>query len=128
MNADNLTLGQIKELMRCFAPNNDNTQNTGTLNTHVGTKVIIRTQSSGVWFGKLIEKSGTEVILEDARRLYYWKAKKSISLSGVAVYGVQDCSKICPAIKKQWLDAIEIISCTDDAINSIESQRDVKAS
>ena len=59
--------------------------------------------------------------------MYYWKANKSISLSGVAVHGVSDESKICPEIKKQWLNAIEIISLTDVCIKSIEAQADVEA-
>lgn len=125
MNIDDLTLGQIKQLRNLLG---QQTSSKGEgLQTHLGQKVIIRTYSAGVWFGELIEKSGTEVILKDARRLWYWKAKKSISLSGVAVYGLDDVSKICPAIEKQWLDAIEIISCTDEAIKSIESQKDVEA-
>ena len=126
MNIDDLTLGQLKEITKMMGATGGANQE--TLNSHIGEKVIIRTYSAGVWFGKLIEKAGNEVILQNARRMYYWKANKSISLSGVAVYGVQDCSKICPAIEKQWLNAIEIISCTDEAIKSIESQKDVEAS
>lgn len=97
------------------------------LNSHVGQKVIVRTYSAGVWFGELIEKSGREVILKNARRMYYWQAKKSISLSGVAVYGLTDESKICPSVEKQWLEAIEILSLTDKAISTIEEQEDVEA-
>ena len=125
MTTDDLILGQITQLQNLWGDNNT-VKNEG-LNSHLGEKVIIRTYSAGVWFGELAEKSGTEVILKDARRLWYWKACKSISLSGVAVYGLDDSSKVCPAIKKQWLDAIEIISCTDKAIKSIESQKDVEA-
>ena len=124
MNINELTIGQAKELANLF---NNKTQNEG-LNSHLGEKVIVRTYSAGVFFGKLIEKIGTEVILEDARRLYQWHAKKSISLSGVAVYGInQDKSKICPPIKKQWLDAIEIISLTETSIKSLEEAKDVEA-
>ena len=124
MNINELTIGQAKELSNLL---NNKTQNEG-LNSHLGEKVIVRTYSAGVFFGKLIEKSGTEVILEDARRLYRFWAKKSISLSGVAVYGInQDKSKICPRIKRQWLDAIEIISLTETAIKSLEEAIDVEA-
>ena len=124
MNVNDLTLGQIKQLQSMF--NNNQTANQG-LNSHIGEKVIVRTYSAGVWFGELIEKSGTEVILKDARRMWYWKANKSISLSGVAVYGISSESNICPRISRQWLDAIEIISCTDVAIKSIEDAPDVEA-
>ncbi len=123
---DNLTIGEAKELAKLFGATTS--QNHG-LNSHLGEKVIIRTYSAGVWFGKLVEKSGNEVILEDARRMWLWHAKKSISLSGVAVYGInREKSKICPEIKKQWLEAIEIISLTKEAIESIEGAEDVEAS
>lgn len=124
MNINDLTIGQARELASLFSQSSSS----DGLNCHISEKVIVRTYSAGVWFGTLTQKSGTEVILKDARRMYYWKARKSISLSGVAVHGVSDKSKICPAISKQWLDAIEIISLTDVAINTIEDQSDVEAS
>ena len=99
-----------------------------TLNRMVGKKVIIRTYSAGVFFGLLVEKSGNEVILEDARRLYRWWAVKSISLSALAVYGIKhDRSKICVTVPEIWLEAIEILSCSDVAIESIERAENVKA-
>ena len=120
MNIDSMTIGQIKTIQALFQPST----NTAGLNTHVGERVIIRTYKAGVWLGKLVEKSGREVILKDARRMWRWHAKESISLSGVAVYGInQDKSKIAPAISKQWLEAIEIMTLSDVAINSIEARR-----
>lgn len=106
----------------------DDSSHAGGLSNHLGEKVIVRTYSAGVWFGELTEKSGSEVILKNARRMYYWKAKKSISLSGVAVYGISSESKICPAVEKQWLEVIEILALTDAAIKTIEDQEDVEAS
>ena len=101
---------------------------TGSLNEMIGKKVIIRTYSAGVWFGTLSQKSSNEVILTDARRMWRWWAAKSISLSGVAVYGVKaDKSKIAPSVNDVWLEAIEIIPCTDMAIASIEGCKDVEA-
>jgi hypothetical protein len=41
-----------------------------------------------VWFGRLEQKDGNEVILKDARRMWFWCCKKSISLSGVVVNGM----------------------------------------
>jgi hypothetical protein len=125
MNINELTIGEAKELANLF--NNKASSNDG-LNSLIGEKVIIRTYSAGVHFGTLIEKSGTEVILKDSRRLWYWKAIKSISLSAVAKYGLSDKSKVAPEVEKQWLDAIEIIPCTKEAIKSIEGQKDVEAS
>jgi len=125
MNINELTLGQIKEIQSLT---NNNTATTDGLNQHIGQKVIIRTYSAGVWFGKLDKKSGKEVILTEARRMYRWWAKKSISLSGCALYGIQHSnSKICAPVDSIWLEAIEIIECTDVAIKSISEAEEVEA-
>lgn len=94
----------------------------------IGKKVIVRTYSAGVWFGTITEKCGNEVILKYARRMWLWWAAKSISLSAVALYGIKQAnSKIAPAVDTVWIEAIEIIPCTEDAINSIEEAPDAKA-
>lgn len=100
-----------------------------TLNSMIGKKVIIRTYSAGVWFGTLSEKAKNEVILTQARRMYKWWAAQSITLSACAKFGInQDRSKIVEAIPYVWLEAIEIIPCTDIAIESIEGAQSVVAS
>lgn len=116
-----LSISELKELMT----NNDREQ---TLTPFINEKVIVRTYSAGVWYGTLKEKAGREVIITDARRMWRWQAAKSISLSGVVAYGIKDeGSKICPAVNAIWLEAIEIIPCTDGAIKSIEAAPDVEA-
>ena len=94
--------------------------NTKSLNTMIGKKVMIRTYSAGVWFGTLEQKAGNEVILKDARRLWRWWAAESISISAVAIHGIKrDKSKIVEPVDLVWLEAIEIIPCTETAIDSI---------
>ena len=124
MSIENLTIKEAQELAALFG-----NQSTPKLdNFSVGKKVIIRTYSAGVWFGELSQKSGNEVILKNARRLWYWKAAKSISLSGVANFGIiEDDSKIAPKVESIWLEAIEIIPTTDKATDSIEGAKDAKA-
>lgn len=125
MNIDDLTFGELKQIAAMFSGNNATKDG---LSEQIGEYVIIRTYSAGVWFGKLEKKAGNEVILSEARRMYKWWAAKSISLSGVAVYGIiPEKSKICPPIAKQWLEAIEIISMTDEAIKSLKGAPDVEA-
>lgn len=69
----------------------------GLDNFAIGNTVIIRTYSSGVWFGVLEKKCKNEVILKDARRMWRWWCRESISLSGVVCYGInQKKSKIAP--------------------------------
>ena len=126
MDIYDLTLRQAKTLSDLFAQNAEKKE--VGLSTMIGQKVIVRTYSAGVFFGELIEKSGTEVILKNARRMYYWKANKGISLSACALYGVSDESKIVEAVPSQWLDAIEIIPCSDIAITSLEGASNVEAS
>lgn len=124
MSINDLTIGEAKELVSIFG----SSQKESTLTSMIGQKVIIRTYSAGVHFGTLSEKAGNEVILKNARRMYKWWAVKSISLSGVALYGTKhDKSKICPPLKSIWLEAIEIIECTEEAINSIEGAPNVEA-
>ncbi len=120
MNIDSMTIGDFKKLSALLKGQQDNNID----NYFLGKKVIIRTCSAGVWFGELKEKEGTEVILKNARRLWRWQTKKGISLSEIAVYGVNDKnSKICISVETQWLDAIEIILCKEDAITSIEQAK-----
>lgn len=125
MNINDLTVGEAKELAAMFG---DTKQDNDGLCSMIGKKVIIRTYSAGVWFGKLSQKSGKEVILENGRRMYQWWAAESISLSGVAIYGIkQDKSKIIEAVPEIWLEAIEILPCSDVAIKSLEGAPNVKA-
>lgn len=124
-NIDDLTIGEAKKLANLFS--STPAQESG-LNSFVGKKVIIRTYSAGVFFGEIVEKSGSEVILKNARRLYYWKTNNNgISLSEVANSGLDDCSKVCQATSLHWLEAIEIIICSQESIKSIESKNDYKA-
>ena len=93
----------------------------------IGQEVIIRTYSAGVWFGRLKEKEGEEVILTDARRMWRWWANESISLSGVALYGInQEKSRIAGAINSVWVQAIEIIPISGKAAESIRTAEETE--
>lgn len=95
-------------------------------NQLLGKYVIVRTYSAGVHAGVLAEKHGTEVVLQNARRLWHFQVPrgKSISLSAVAVDGIDDArSKIPNAVPSIWLDAIEIIPTSDVARKSIEGAK-----
>ena len=118
-----VTLKEIAELLGA-----KNTTAESSLNSFViGKEVIIRTYSAGVWFGRLKEKSGNEVILTEARRMWRWWAKKSISLSGVALYGIkQEDSRIAGAIDTVWLQAIEIIPISGTAAESIRTAQETE--
>jgi len=124
MNINDLTLGQIKEI--CTLVGTNKNESSG-LNSMIGKKVIVRTYSAGVWFGELEQKDRNEVILKNARRMWRWWAKEGISLSSVAVHGVnKDKSKIAESVGMVWLEAIEIIPCEGTAILNIESAQNAK--
>ena len=85
-----------------------------------GTRVLIRTYSSGVHFGTLISKEGQEVHLEQARRLWSWQG--ALSLSEIASKGVDiKNSKISVPVEEILLtQAIEIIPIHKDSnMNSL---------
>ena len=88
-------------------------------------KVIVRGDRSGVFFGTLVGKDGSEVELKDCRRLWYWDGAATISQ--LAVDGTQrpnECKFTVSVNNIIILDAIEIIPCTEDAISSIEGVKE----
>ncbi len=90
-------------------------------------KVLIRADRAGVFFGTLKEKNGTEVTLTDCRRLWYWDG--AASLSQLAVDGTSKpdkCTFTVTVPEITILGAIEIIPCTDKAIESIEGVKEWK--
>ena len=128
INIDDLTLGQIKELRALSMFSNNDGANKNSIDALlIGKKVIVRTYSAGAWFGTLKEKTGSEVILCDARRLWKFKAVDGICLSAVAQNGIEQCnSRISIANPIQWLDSIEIIPCSVKAALSIEGAENAK--
>ena len=129
MDINDLTLVQVQQLKEMFSGSCLPQQSSKPIaSSMIGNKVIIRTYSAGVWFGELSEKSGSEVIVKNARRLWKWWAKESISLSAVAIHGLNlEKSKVCEALDSIWLDAIEIIPCSESAIKSIQKAKNVSA-
>ena len=127
-NIDNLTFGELKQIAALFQASNSAQAPAEGLNGMVGKKCIIRTCSAGVWFGTVEQKSGNEVIVTNARRMWRWWAAESISLSAVALHGVlHEMSKIAEAVPSIWLEAIELIPASDKAIKSIEGAANVQA-
>ena len=78
--------------------------------------VIVRTYSAGVFVGELKSRSGQEVVLLNARRLWYWDG--AASLSQLAMEGVskpENCKFPCEVDKVELLQAIEILDVTEKA-------------
>jgi len=83
--------------------------------------VIVRTYSAGVFYGYLEERTGQEVVLRQARRMWQWYGA---SLSECAQSGTPDISKckFPEAVDRvELLQAIEILDLTDKAKKSLDS-------
>ena len=88
---------------------------------NIGKKVIIRGNGSGVEFGTLVAQNGSEVTLENARRIWYWDGAASLSqLAKDGTTNPHNCKFTVTVDSITILDATEIIPCTDKAIKSIE--------
>lgn len=84
--------------------------------------VIVRTYSAGVFAGVLEARKGQEVVLSEARRLWYWKG--AASLSQLAVDGVKypnECKFPAAVSNIELTQAIEILDTTKTARKIIES-------
>lgn len=128
MNIEDLTIRQVNEI-KSFFTDATCSQSADVAQSFIGKYVIIRTYSAGNWAGYLEKKSGGEVILSQARRLFRWfSGGNSISLSGVATHGVvYNKSRIVEPVDSIWLEAIEIIPATAAATNSIKGAPHDKA-
>ena len=83
--------------------------------------VIVRTYSAGVFAGTLVSRNGQEVVLKDARRIWYWSG--AASLSQLAMEGTKDpagCKFPCQVDRVELLQAIEILDATPEARKSLE--------
>ena len=84
--------------------------------------VIVRTYSAGVFAGTLESRKGKEVVLSNARRLWFWSG--AASLSQLAVSGTSNpsaCKFPIPVSSVTLLEAIEILDVTPAARASIEA-------
>jgi len=87
-----------------------------------GRYVIVRTYSAGVFAGTLKSRKGQEVVLSNARRIWYWTG--AASLSQLAVEGTKkpdQCKFPCEVPNVELLQAIEILDVTRDAEKSIKA-------
>jgi len=87
----------------------------------MGQFVIVRSRDSGVHAGTLVSVQDRTIRLTGSRRLWYWKAAKGHTLSGVALHGLDPAvSKIAGEVGEiVILDVCEIIPTTPAAGQSI---------
>ena len=82
---------------------------------------IVRTYSAGVFAGYIESRSNREVVLRNARRLWYWDGANS--LSELAMHGTakpENCKFPCTVERVVLLETIEILNVSNAAKKSIE--------
>jgi len=83
--------------------------------------VICRTRSAGVFAGYLETRTGQEVVLRQARRIWYWDGAASLSQLAEERTSNPGKCKFPKAVNRvELLHAIEIIDCTEQARKSIQ--------
>ena len=113
MNIDDLTIGQAKALAAQFS-------DSATLRSDmIGKYVIVRCNDAGVHAGVLEAVAGREAVLNESRRLWYWRSRKGSFLSGVARDGLDPDSKLGGEIRVHLTEACEIIEVSPEAEKTI---------
>ena len=116
---ENLTLKQIREIA-ALVGNNQTTPK--QMHPMVGKFCIARCYAAGVHAGEVVSVDGENVILKDSKRLWSWKAKDGIALSGVAQNGIEEDCKVDTQNPEIYLTSVcELIPCSAKAKESIDA-------
>ena len=118
MNIDNLTFGELKTIAAMFQTSAPPSKPHPFIDKYV----IARCYAAGVHAGTVQSVDGENVILTDSIRLWSWKAKDGVALSGVAQNGIQkDKCKLDSKNPLIYLSGVcELIPCSDKAKESID--------
>ncbi len=118
MDINELTIAQAREIAALFG---STAQHPITAHPFVGRYVVLRCQSAGVHAGLLVSQTGDMAVLRNARRLWSWKAKDGVALSGVAIHGLAG-GKVDTMVPDIALTGvIETIPCSHAAWESINA-------
>lgn len=118
MNIDDMKVGDIKAIIALLGGNKVATQHPMT-----GQYVIARCYAAGVHAGVVESVDGENVMLTDSRRLWQWKAKDGIALSGVAQCGIAS-GKVDVVNPRIYLTGVcELIPCSAKSEESIRGAK-----
>ena len=125
IDINSLTIGQARELAQMFAAAMPQVQPAPAINNGmIGKFVVVRCRDAGVHAGILEAYNGRECVMSEARRLWYWKpANGAAFLSGVAVEGLHESSKVGAPIRVHLTENCEIIECSERAALSIKEAK-----
>ena len=117
---DSLTFGQLRQIAALFSGIQAAPVPT-TPHPFTGKYVIARCYSAGVHAGTVVSVDGENVILKDSRRLWSWKAKDGVALSGVAQNGLKAEGKVDTKNPEIALMGVcELIPCSAAAQETID--------
>lgn len=86
-----------------------------------GVYAIVRTYSAGVFAGTIQSRDGKEIILTNARRIWYWEGAASLSeLASKGTSKPSGCKFPAPVPEVLLTEVIEILPTTETARKSIE--------
>jgi hypothetical protein len=124
MNIEELTLKQIREIALLVNGTIAQPERSTAPHPFIGKYVIARCYAAGVHAGVVISVDGENVILKDSRRLWSWKAKDGVALSGVAQNGLKSEGKVDTVNPEIALMGVcELIPCSATARESIDGFR-----
>ena len=123
MNIDDMTYGEIKELVAIFAGPTGQTNTNDIGQSFRGRYVLVRCRDAGVHAGECVGIEGRSVVLKKSRRLWTWKPTQKATLSAVSIYGINQTSSKVGAEESEKLltETCEITICSKEAEDSIRS-------
>lgn len=91
-------------------------------------KFIVRCDRAGVFYGEIVSRNGQEVEMKDVRNIWYWDGAATVmQLAAEGVSTPKTCKFSVPVESLVLLEAIQIIPCTDKAVESLDSVKPWRA-
>lgn len=85
-------------------------------------KFVVRCNRAGVFYGEIKSLNGQEVEMVNVRNIWRWSGAASImQLASEGVSRPRDCKFSVEVESLVLLEAIQIIPCTEEAMNSIDA-------
>lgn len=88
---------------------------------------IVRCDRAGVFFGAIKERNGTEVVMTNVRKLWYWDgacAIEQLAVDGTVTPGNCKFTRVVPEMIVTG--AIQIVPCSEKATASLRSVKEWK--
>ena len=91
-------------------------------------KFIVRCDRAGVFYGEIVSRNGQEVEMKDVRNIWYWDGAATVmQLAAEGVSKPNTCKFSVPVESLVLHEAIQIIPCTDKAVESLDAVKPWRA-